>query len=881
MNNSFDEDCDYLFKAVLIGYSAVGKSNLLSRFAKDEFCLDSKPTIGVEFAYRSIRVGDKIIKAQIWDTAGQERFRAITSSYYRGALGALVVYDITRRPTFESLRKWLKELREFGSPEMVVVLVGNKSDLGQSREVNLEDGQSLAQLEQVSFMETSAKENLNVEEAFLQMITRIYEITCHKSLEAKIDHQAAESLGKNEKPLSDDQLGIESSPRTPETKPLIKDQLKKKSPEKVVNQSIINSDKLNSNVISRSNSGVNRDDETGGSLNINSKSNTSRGLTDSDWTELLSVPDKKGASGGVSVSRSSNRVSGIRALKKDGKKVVGSGPGVNVSVVDGRSKKVRNNGVSKSFGKSNVDVENNNSVDSDDKASSVGDATPRTSSAQSPSSGGEYDQRNGGSTVVIGNAHLANMGRVKGVNDTVDGEKLHPSDDSDSSSRKMSISHEKELDMKVGLNDGERLKREFSASNISMLGSRTSSSVKKVSSSPSDGESNSETDTTLSSDSESEREREERRKRRQQILAERAAAKALEAIKERENLVARLEGEKQSLEKILEERAKQQVQEILMPEPMTFDGFELLYSASELQTTMMETMEAVELEKQKHNNTRMEALTRLAKLESANADLTRSLASVQKNLEVEVERIAELRQQIHIKEATHEELRRKISSTHQDDGKLRAPKGVEFELEMLEAEYSFVNDKVGRMQDQAKTLETSIETTRREIENPTEVEIELKRRLHQLTDHLIQKQAQVETLSSEKAMLLLRIEAVSRLLDEYEPIDSADFPGTSSRDDLESGVWQFSNSKFRSLFKGRMQSGQQHLGSLVRQLDSLFCVGAMFLRRNSTARIWALVYLACLHLWVIYILTSHSPVSDDSRSGAVFSLENINNTGGV
>ncbi|KAK6127621.1 hypothetical protein DH2020_038638 [Rehmannia glutinosa] len=210
MNNSFDEECDYLFKAVLIGDSAVGKSNLLSRFAKDEFCLDSKPTIGVEFAYRSIRVGDKIIKAQIWDTAGQERFRAITSSYYRGALGALVVYDITRRPTFESLRKWLKELREFGSPEMVVVLVGNKSDLAQSREVNLEDGQRLAQLEQVSFMETSAKENLNVEEAFLQMINRIYEITCHKSLAAKVSEATttAQTLlqGKNKEIICIDEV---------------------------------------------------------------------------------------------------------------------------------------------------------------------------------------------------------------------------------------------------------------------------------------------------------------------------------------------------------------------------------------------------------------------------------------------------------------------------------------------------------------------------------------------------------------------------------------------------------------------------------------------------------------------------------------------------
>ncbi|XP_062118006.1 ras-related protein RABA6b [Humulus lupulus] len=187
MDDSFDEDCDYLFKAVLIGDSAVGKSNLLSRFSKNEFRLDSKPTIGVEFAYRNIRVGDKLIKAQIWDTAGQERFRAITSSYYRGALGALLVYDITRQKTFENVKKWLKELREFGNPEMVVVLVGNKSDLGQSsREVNEEDGKGLAEKEGLCFMETSALENLNVEEAFLNMVTKIHEITIQKNLQAKL-----------------------------------------------------------------------------------------------------------------------------------------------------------------------------------------------------------------------------------------------------------------------------------------------------------------------------------------------------------------------------------------------------------------------------------------------------------------------------------------------------------------------------------------------------------------------------------------------------------------------------------------------------------------------------------------------------------------------
>ncbi|KAL1224037.1 Ras-related protein RABA6b [Cardamine amara subsp. amara] len=177
---SYDEECDYLFKAVLIGDSAVGKSNLLSRFSRDEFRLDSKPTIGVDFAYRNVRVGDKTIKAQIWDTAGQERFRAITSSYYRGALGALLIYDITRRQTFKNIKKWLSELRDFSSPETVVVLVGNKSDLRQSREVEEEEGKTLAEVEGLYFLETSALENQNVEEAFLRMIGRIHEVLIQK-----------------------------------------------------------------------------------------------------------------------------------------------------------------------------------------------------------------------------------------------------------------------------------------------------------------------------------------------------------------------------------------------------------------------------------------------------------------------------------------------------------------------------------------------------------------------------------------------------------------------------------------------------------------------------------------------------------------------------
>lgn len=187
MADTFDEQCDYLFKTVLIGDSGVGKSNLISRFTKDEFRLDSKPTIGVEFGYKNIKVRDKLIKAQIWDTAGQERFRAITSSYYRGALGAMLVYDITRIITFVNIKKWLHELREYGNEDMVIILVANKSDLSQSREVEKEEGKGFAEREGLCFMETSALQNLNVEDAFLEMITKIHDIISHKSLEDKMN----------------------------------------------------------------------------------------------------------------------------------------------------------------------------------------------------------------------------------------------------------------------------------------------------------------------------------------------------------------------------------------------------------------------------------------------------------------------------------------------------------------------------------------------------------------------------------------------------------------------------------------------------------------------------------------------------------------------
>ena len=129
---------------VLIGDSGVGKSNLLSRFTRNEFNLDSKSTIGVEFATRSISVDGKTIKAQIWDTAGQERYRAITSAYYRGAVGALLVYDISKHPTYENVTRWLKELRDHADANIVIMLVGNKSDLRHLRAVPTEEAKQFA-----------------------------------------------------------------------------------------------------------------------------------------------------------------------------------------------------------------------------------------------------------------------------------------------------------------------------------------------------------------------------------------------------------------------------------------------------------------------------------------------------------------------------------------------------------------------------------------------------------------------------------------------------------------------------------------------------------------------------------------------------------------
>ncbi|CAD6334195.1 unnamed protein product [Miscanthus lutarioriparius] len=185
MGGRVDHEYSYLFKMVLIGDSGVGKSNILSRFTRNHFSLDSKSTIGVEFATKSLQMDGKTIKAQIWDTAGQERYRAITSAYYRGAVGALLVYDITKRQSFDNVHRWLRELRDHADSSIVIMMIGNKSDLTHLRAISEDEGKVLAEKEGLFFLETSAMEAINVEEAFQTIITEVYGIVNRKALAAK------------------------------------------------------------------------------------------------------------------------------------------------------------------------------------------------------------------------------------------------------------------------------------------------------------------------------------------------------------------------------------------------------------------------------------------------------------------------------------------------------------------------------------------------------------------------------------------------------------------------------------------------------------------------------------------------------------------------
>ncbi|KAA3454933.1 golgin candidate 2-like [Gossypium australe] len=622
------------------------------------------------------------------------------------------------------------------------------------------------------------------------------------SSKLKIDQQAAESLGKNEKQLSDE-ITLDT-PTKPNGGVSLKDQLIRKPQDNNDYQGKLFSDPIcnmpSNNNDSKSYNSVNitsREKEIS-RTRASSKPNTK--LTDSDWTELLSTPSQ-------GTSSSTNGVFGIRSLKKDGgtKGHLGS----HLSLLEEKRKQKRNVNGSKSVRRSDIVLGNKlNGKRSNGEESS---ASVRPSSVDKQNDGKNLEELDHKDTPASFMVKMKDS-RDEENDRKLDSKELLTNVEGFSLSANKNQSTRKVLDLGevdgvpdalIGIADAHGQFRTTVSGKSRSIGSSRSSvfdGLKGASQPTRDESSDLDPDSGSTSDSESEHEREERRKRKEGIMAERAAVKAVEAIKEREDTVARLEGEKQSLEKILEEGAKQHAQE-----------------ASELQTTTMEMMDAVELEKQKHNNTRMEALQRLAKLETANADLARSLATAQKRLEVEI-----------------------------------SGDKLSWKKQLMKA----------------RQLEASIKLTRKAVEDPTEVEVELKRRLGQLTDHLIQKQAQVEALSSEKATLSFRIEAVSRMLEDGKSTNMNN--ATSS--DLELGTWGLSSSKLNPVLKDKIRSGKRQLGSMIKQLDAIFLAGAIFLRRNATAKVWSLVYLICLHLWVIYILMSHSRPSDEERSGAVMSL---------
>lgn len=187
---------DYVLKFIIVGDSTVGKSNIMSRYTDKRYQSNHDMTIGVEFATKIVSVANTNYKMQIWDTAGQETFKAITRSYYRGTIGCLLVYDITRRESFDSVTMWLSELRKFCDPKIVIALVGNKIDLDvgnkidldvgnkidlkSSRIVSYEEGNTFAEQNNLLFFETSAKTSQNIEKCFTQIVQVI-----QKKIESK------------------------------------------------------------------------------------------------------------------------------------------------------------------------------------------------------------------------------------------------------------------------------------------------------------------------------------------------------------------------------------------------------------------------------------------------------------------------------------------------------------------------------------------------------------------------------------------------------------------------------------------------------------------------------------------------------------------------
>ncbi|KAH1017883.1 ras-related protein Rab-3 [Dendroctonus ponderosae] len=171
-----DQNFDYMFKLLIIGNSSVGKTSFLFRYADDSFTSAFVSTVGIDFKVKTVFRHDKRVKLQIWDTAGQERYRTITTAYYRGAMGFILMYDITNEESFNSVQDWVTQIKTYSWDNAQVILVGNKCDMEDDRVISFERGKQLAEQLGVEFFETSAKENINVKAVF----ERLVDIICDK-----------------------------------------------------------------------------------------------------------------------------------------------------------------------------------------------------------------------------------------------------------------------------------------------------------------------------------------------------------------------------------------------------------------------------------------------------------------------------------------------------------------------------------------------------------------------------------------------------------------------------------------------------------------------------------------------------------------------------
>ena len=195
-----DENYDFIFKVLLLGNSDVGKSSLLLRYVDSVWSDTFVPTIGVDFKVKTIEIGGKKVKLQIWDTAGQERFRTVVSTYFRGAHGIFLIYDITNRDSFKNLENWLIEIEKNASENVLKILIGNKNDLEDERDITPDEGKAFANRNGMQFIETSAKMNTNVNEAFETLGKLMIEFNSQQKqamTQDKKDKKVLGSSGKN------------------------------------------------------------------------------------------------------------------------------------------------------------------------------------------------------------------------------------------------------------------------------------------------------------------------------------------------------------------------------------------------------------------------------------------------------------------------------------------------------------------------------------------------------------------------------------------------------------------------------------------------------------------------------------------------------------